>query len=223
MHMVLNPSHSHSLLCNDQAILAPNQALIGLGSNQSTAEYGSPYQTIVAALATLATLDSNNCRILNQAKWYRTAPFQTESQPDFVNSAILVETQFDCYALLRRLHEIEYQFGRRRQNRNEPRVLDLDLLAFGAVILPPLTKSQSQSQYKSPSMPPLAIDTELEKFYWQSELTLPHPRLFERAFVLYPLRDIMPNYRHSLSGASVGEMIAALPPQQDISLLFADS
>lgn len=85
------------------------------------------------------------------------------SQPDYVNSVTAISTQLSPEGLLVALHTIEDAHGRRREVRWGPRTLDLDILLFGDLIR----------------------DDAL--------LTLPHPRLQERSFVLYPLRDIAPN------------------------------
>lgn len=96
---------------------------------------------------------------------YKTPPWGDEQQEPFVNACIEIETSLDPHALLFTLHKIEKKFGRDRANERRwgPRTLDLDIIAYD--------------------------DVRLEK----SELTLPHPRLFERAFVLVPLADIAPD------------------------------
>ena len=84
------------------------------------------------------------------------------------------------------LHSIEAGFGRVRTVRNAARVLDLDLLDFGGQTL----------------------DDE--------HISIPHPRLHERAFVLLPMRDVAPGYRHPVSGFGIDDLIAALPDNQQI-------
>lgn len=94
---------------------------------------------------------------------YRTAPVGLANQPDFINAAVCVETTLAPEALLAALLAIEARFGRIRAERNGPRTLDLDLLLHGDQI----------------------VDT--------PRLTLPHPRLHLRAFVLAPLAEIAPD------------------------------
>jgi len=96
---------------------------------------------------------------------YRTPPWGDEAQPRFINACIEIDTPLDPHALLFVLHKVEEKFGRDRakERRWGPRTLDLDLIAYDHV----------------------SID--------QVELTLPHPRLFERAFVLVPLAEIVPD------------------------------
>jgi len=94
---------------------------------------------------------------------YRSRPVGFQDQPDFINAAAALLTRLDAEALLRELRALEVQLGKRPPPvRFGPRRIDLDLLAFGTQAL------------RSPT------------------LELPHPRLHERAFVLYPLSDIAP-------------------------------
>ncbi len=93
---------------------------------------------------------------------YRTAPVGYLEQPDFVNAVAELQTRLQPQALLDQLLRIENQFGRKRSRRNAPRTLDLDLLLYED------RRSRSES------------------------LTLPHPRMSERAFVLVPLAEIAP-------------------------------
>ena len=101
-------------------------------------------------------------RLVASSSLYRTDPVGYLDQPDFVNAVAQIETSLDPRALLEQLLLIEKQFGRKRSRRNAPRKLDLDLLLHGDRIM----KSQN--------------------------LTLPHPRMAERAFVLVPLAEIAP-------------------------------
>ena len=102
-------------------------------------------------------------RIARCSSLYRTAPVGILSQPDFVNAVALLETTLAPEALLDALLDIEARFGRIRRERNGPRTLDLDLLLYD--------------------------DIELDL----PRLTLPHPRLHLRAFVLLPLAEVAPD------------------------------
>ncbi len=99
-------------------------------------------------------------QLLARSRLYRTAPVGITEQPEFVNAAAALETSLAPEALLDALLNIEQDFGRVRALRNGPRTLDLDILLYDDLI----------------------IDT--------PRLTLPHPRLHLRAFVLYPLADL---------------------------------
>ncbi|MDP3538690.1 MAG: 2-amino-4-hydroxy-6-hydroxymethyldihydropteridine diphosphokinase [Azonexus sp.] len=102
-------------------------------------------------------------RVVHCSSLYRTAPVGIINQPDFVNAVVELETTLAPEALLDALLDVEQRFGRIRAEKNGPRALDLDLLLFNDQLL---------------DLP---------------RLTLPHPRLHLRAFVLYPLAEIAPN------------------------------
>jgi 2-amino-4-hydroxy-6-hydroxymethyldihydropteridine diphosphokinase len=102
-------------------------------------------------------------RVARCSSLYRTAPVGILSQPDFVNAVALLETTLPPEALLDALLDIEARFGRVRRERNGPRTLDLDLLLYDN------------------------IELDLPR------LTLPHPRLHLRAFVLLPLAEVAPD------------------------------
>lgn len=123
---------------------------------------GDVRATFAAAIAELC--DGKAVRLLARSSDYRTPPWGVEDQPPFVNCAIVAATGLAPHALLHRAQDIERHFGRdrARERRWGPRPLDIDLIAYDDV----------------------ALDT--------PELTLPHPRLFERAFVLVPLAEIAP-------------------------------
>ena len=111
---------------------------------------------------------------------YATPPWGNEQQPPFVNACIEIETRLDPHALLATLQKVERKFGRDRARERHwgPRTLDLDLLAYDDVSLD------------------------------RPELTLPHPRLFERAFVLVPLAEIAP--ARVIAGVRVRDALAKL-------------
>lgn len=112
---------------------------------------------------------------------YATPPWGDEQQEPFINACIEIETTLDPHALLFTLHKIEKKFGRNRtqERRWGPRTLDLDLIAYD--------------------------DVQLNK----PELTLPHPRLFERAFVLVPLVEIVPD--RLIAGQTPRQALARVP------------
>jgi 2-amino-4-hydroxy-6-hydroxymethyldihydropteridine diphosphokinase len=140
------------------------RCFIALGAN-----LGDPVRTVTAAIAALRVLPDTE--FLAASSLYRTAPVGLRHQPDFINAVVeLVAvspkgTSFGASpasTLLQSLFEIEGRFGRQRSVKNAPRTLDLDLLLCG------------------------------DEVSDDPELTLPHPRLHERAFVLAPLAEIAP-------------------------------
>ena len=124
-------------------------------------------------LAALDELDKlPHTRVVRQSSLYRTAPIGHEAQPDFINAVAQLETGLPAERLLAELQDVERRHGRRRSFRNAPRTLDLDLLLFG------------DARLSSP------------------QLTVPHPRMQERAFVLAPLLEIAPQLPFTLEGCA---------------------
>ena len=152
---------------------------VGLGANLRS-RFGTPRDTLDAALAALAV---QAAEVLRVSPFYRTKPVPASDQPWFVNAVAHVATHLAPKELLAALHRIEDEFGRVREVRNEPRVIDLDLLDFDRRI--------------SPESP-----------------VLPHPRLHQRAFVLLPLHDLAPDWRHPVTGQALSQLIAELPSDQ---------
>ena len=161
--------------------------LIGIGANLPSPRYGEPLATCGAALSALAEA---RLSIAARSRWYKSAPVPASDQPWFINGVIHVKTALNPGTLMALLLETEEAFGRNRAERNEARVLDLDLLAYGDRV------------------------SEESGAGGESGLRLPPPRLHERAFVLLPLLDTAPDWRHPVSGLSVRDMIEARPPGQ---------
>lgn len=105
---------------------------IGIGSNLPSETFGAPREVCEAALERLA---AGEVSIVKRSPWYESAPVPMSDQPWFVNGVVSVATALRPHALLERLHEIEVAFGRVRRVRNEARILDLDLLAYGELII----------------------------------------------------------------------------------------
>lgn len=132
--------------------------------------------------AALKRLEASGVRIIARSSWYRTAPVPASDQPWFVNGVAQVETTLAPDALLALLRRTEQEFGRQRSAPNAARTLDLDIIDY---------------------------DGNIEN---TPKLTLPHPRMQDRAFVLLPLAEIVPGWRHPILGKTVESLISALPP-----------
>ena len=139
---------------------------------------GDVRATFDQALARLC--DGNVVRLLARSSDYRTPPWGVTDQPPFVNAAISVETALSPHELLARALDCEHALGRDRAHERHwgPRAIDIDILAYD--------------------------DVELH----DADLTLPHPHLFERAFVLVPLAEIAPD--RLISGVRVRDALARI-------------
>ncbi len=174
-----------------------NISLLALGGNQDSS-IGSAKETLEYALEALAEIGVFSLKL---SKIYKTPAFPTGSGPDYVNAAVLVESEFAAVELLENLHEIEAKCGRARDARWGARTMDIDLLAYGEMVLP------DRATYAKWRDLPLEDQMRLAP----QELILPHPRLQDRAFVLVPLNDVAPEWIHPVSGQSVAQMLENLP------------
>ena len=142
--------------------------------------------------AALAALADAGVATMARSRWYESAPVPVSDQPWFINAVAMVDTSLGATELLSLLHRIEAEFGRQRRVVDSARTLDLDLLDYHGTV-------------RTHGPAPL----------------LPHPRLQDRAFVLHPLHDIAPDWRHPVLGLSPAAMIARLPSGQVIRPLAA--
>ncbi|WP_258549047.1 2-amino-4-hydroxy-6-hydroxymethyldihydropteridine diphosphokinase [Thalassospira profundimaris] len=170
---------------------ADTAVLIAVGANLPTERFGPPAQAVQAAVEALG--DLAGLAVADVSSFYETAPVPISDQPWYVNAIVRVETTLPPHDLLAHLHEIEAGFGRVRIMRNEARVLDLDLVAYGRV------------QVRD-----------------DGGLVVPHPRLQDRAFVLLPLRDVAPDWVHPVLNKTVIELIDELPDGQEIRRIDND-
>ncbi len=119
--------------------------------------------------------------VKNTSSWYQTKPVgNIDPQPDYLNGCALLEVAQNPQELLTILQAIEIQFGRVRKQKWEARTLDLDILLYDDLIL------------DSP------------------QLTIPHPRMHQRAFVLVPLAEIVPNWSEPVSGIAIVQLLESV-------------
>ena len=141
------------------------------------------------AQSALSALAAPHLQPMACSSWYESAPVPMSDQPWFVNAAALIATDREPDVLLAWMFDVEARFGRVRGERNAARTLDLDLLDYDGLII------------ETPT------------------LVLPHPRLHERRFVLEPLCEIAPHWRHPRLGLTAAELLAGLPAGQQVRRL----
>ncbi|MBP2158418.1 MULTISPECIES: 2-amino-4-hydroxy-6-hydroxymethyldihydropteridine diphosphokinase [Asticcacaulis] len=141
--------------------------LIAYGSNLPSATAFPERQSASRAFAhVVKTLQERGLLVNRISSLWRSLAWPDTSDPPYVNAVIQVKTELSPAALLSLLHGIEYTAGRVREKRNAPRVLDLDLIAYGRTIMD------------------------------EDSIMLPHPRAHERAFVMGPVAEILPGWLH---------------------------
>ncbi len=130
--------------------------------------------------AAVARFRAEGVDVVARSSWWRSAAWPDPHDPPFLNGVAIVRTELDAHGLMAALGRIEEAFGRRRERANAPRTLDLDLVAYGR----------------------LAGDLD--------GLILPHPRAAGRGFVMRPLAEIAPGWRHPVNGMTA-EVLARAP------------
>ncbi len=131
----------------------------------------------------LAKLSAAAVRPLRVSSVYETEPLDRRNQPWFLNIVVEAETDLFPRMLLMRIRRIEFELGRRRLAPKGPRPIDIDVLLIGGTVL------------RTP------------------ELTVPHPRMHERRFVLEPLAELAPELRHPVDGRPIRELLEATRTQ----------
>ena len=154
--------------------------LLSLGSNL-TSKFGDSKNTI---LKCYEFFNNNDIKILKKSSFYETFAIPNKSDPKFVNSVISVETRFSPEELIKYILKVEEKFDRKREQINAPRTCDIDIVDFNSEIINIFNKNIS--------------------------LEIPHPRLEQRSFVLYPIREIDKNWKSPLSGKKIDQLIENL-------------
>lgn len=175
-----------------------------MGSNATLR--GKPSDTLIRAA--MDAMDRQMFPIRSRSRLYLTPAFPAGSGPDYVNAVVAVKSTLPPAEALAALHGIEAQFDRQRGLRWAPRTLDLDLLSVGNRVAP-----SRATQTKWRKMP---LEDQLRRS--PDRLILPHPRIQDRAFVLVPMADVAPDWRHPLLYQTVTQMLDALPPEEVAAL-----
>jgi 2-amino-4-hydroxy-6-hydroxymethyldihydropteridine diphosphokinase len=127
--------------------------------------------------------------VVATSSFYETEPVEFTRQPWFLNCAIALETNKTPEQLMAAILRIEEEMGRRRVQKKGPRSIDIDILLFGDTIIN------------------------------HPELTIPHPAIQQRRFVLEPLAEIAPELLHPVLKKTIGELLDSLPPGQVVKRL----
>jgi 2-amino-4-hydroxy-6-hydroxymethyldihydropteridine diphosphokinase len=139
----------------------------------------------------LVAMNSAGIQVVRQSSLYVTEPLNAPGQAWFLNAVVEAETSLLPVQLLHALLKIERQLGRRRITPHGPRTIDLDILFYGSSVI----RSR--------------------------ELEVPHPRLTERRFVLVPLAQIAPEFRHPTLRLTVTHLLAATVDRSEVRLWHA--
>lgn len=131
------------------------------------------------------------CEVKARSNNYSSPAWPDPKDPSYTNGVSLIETDLSPTDLLLALHKVERSFGRDRSKVNAPRTLDLDLLAYGDLVFDGTDKEG---------------------------LELPHPRLADRDFVLAPLQEVAPGWKHPVTGKNLEEMLSSLPERNAVRL-----
>jgi 2-amino-4-hydroxy-6-hydroxymethyldihydropteridine diphosphokinase len=173
----------------------PHVVYISLGSN-----VGDREAQLRDAQARLAAAG----RVVGASSLYETEPVEFTEQPWFLNFAMVLETSKTPQQLMAAILHIEEEMGRRRVQKKGPRPIDIDILLFDEVII------------NSTSLDSVDRDSANRD---STNLTIPHPALHERRFVLEPLAEIAPEVLHPVLKKTIRELRDALPPGQAVRKL----
>jgi len=183
------------------------QALIALGGNLNNAGVDAA-ETVRLAIRDIYSVGFTVEKV---SRLFQTPAFPAGSGPDYINAAVQlkIEALVPPEAIFSPLATIELAHGRVRNQRWGGRTLDIDFLGLDDVILPNLATFRKWAD----------LDVTSQAQMTPPNLILPHPRLHERAFVLVPLMDIAPDWRHPVLGETVRQMYAKLPQDQIDSVI----
>ena len=163
---------------------------IGIGSNLNS-RFGNRFKNINSAIS---LLEKKQVKLIKKSSFYESFSQPNIKDPKFVNVVISVETNLSPVELMLFLLSIEKKLGRKRHKKNDPRICDLDIIDYNGIV---------------------------KKFNIDNfELTLPHKRLIDRNFVLYPLSEISSNWTHPETKKNIKDLIDNLKsPNNEITKL----
>ena len=163
--------------------------ILALGSNL-TSNFGNRFVNIDKAVE---YLKDYNIKIIKKSSFYETESFPDKNNPKFINIVIEVSTQLDLEDLASKIMIVENKLGRKRGVKNQPRTCDIDIIDY----------NNKEIKFKKN----------------QFEFIVPHISLESRNFVLFPLKEILPNWKHPKSKESINTLIEKLPLHERNSIL----
>ncbi len=155
-----------------------NKTYLLLGSNM-----GNTRQKLLQAKK---HIEDHIGKITRESAYYQTAAWGNTNQPDFVNQAIVIESMLSPLQTIETILEIEKKMGRKRTEKNAPRIIDIDIIFFNKEVIN------------------------------KKKLVIPHPYLQDRRFVLVPLNEISPNFIHPVFNRTVHELLNQCPDKLDV-------
>jgi len=165
---------------------------LGLGSNLSS-KYGDRFTNINLAIS---FLEEYGIKVIKKSNFYETPSYPNKENPKFINAVILIETILPPVDLMSVLIFIEEKLGRKRDKKNDPRTCDIDIIDYNSQIL--------------------------NLKFNNSELTLPHNDLSKRNFILFPLQEISPNWKHPKTKEFIRDLLQKLSEDDKNSILKID-
>ncbi len=166
---------------------------LGLGSNLPS-KYGDKFANINLAISFLETY---GIKVIKKSSFYKTPSYPDRENPKFINVVILVETNLSPIDLMSVLFFIEEKLERKRAKKNDPRTCDIDIIDYNSQIL--------------------------NLKYNNLDFTVPHKELTSRNFVLYPLREISPMWKHPKTKETINNLIQELNEEKKNSILKIDN
>ena len=165
---------------------------LAIGSNLSS-KYGDRFKNINLAISSLEEYEIN---VIKKSSFYETFSYPNKENPKFINVVILVETILTPIDLMSVLISIEDKLGRERVKKNDPRTCDIDIIDYNRQIL--------------------------DLKYNNLDFTIPHKELASRNFVLFPLQEILPTWKHPKTKETISDLIQKLKEEDKNSILKLD-
>ena len=162
---------------------------LGIGSNLSSS-FGNRFKNINLSIS---LLESYQIKIIKKSSFYETPSFPDKAKPKFINVVVSVNTNLPPVDLMSVLIFIEEKLGRKRNIKNDPRTCDLDIIDYNSKIL--------------------------DFGYQNLNLNIPHKELSKRSFVLYPLREICPDWIDPRTKKNIDYLIKNLQSNNEITKL----